>query len=418
MFRQLLFTVPTNERVSTLFFARVSTVHAAGARCLVPPSPFPPPPRFCRMLLARRTQLLEAGTTVPSCWRRHARHVPVRRLPVPRAEKRLDVVILGSPNAGKSVLLNTLVQTKLAATTRKRHTTRNEILGVFNHRNVQLAFYDTPGFVSSAEALKQDVKTLRNLAATAAAKADVALLVVDATWSFNRASQQDTFAEMAKLAFDSVATEVVLVLNKVDLVFPKTQLLETTFSLVSLINGVKLGPGGADRAQLDTTTFMISALKDDGVTDLKNYLISISQLKPWVIPKNQKQLAPQGLNLEANAVTNLSLEERVEEIVLEAMMEHTHEEIPYIADIACKSISNLTPTRLRIDIDIRVDSPSQQRIIVGQQGRTLLKIRSSASEILERAIGKQVILYLWVLLRAGAGETSPSSAEPNRAHNE
>jgi GTP-binding protein Era len=339
---------------------------------------------------------------------RHVRHVPARRLPVPRAEKRLDVVILGSPNAGKSVLLNTLVQTKLAATTRKRHTTRNEILGVFNHRNVQLAFYDTPGFVSSAEALKQDVKTLRNLAAAAAAKADVALLVVDATWNFERPAHQDTFAEMAKLAMTSVTTEVVLVLNKVDLVFPKTQLLETTYALVSLINGVKLGPGGADRAELDTTTFMISALKDDGVTDLKNYLISISKPKPWVIPRNQKQLVPSGLNLEADAVTTLSLEERVEEIILEAMMDNTHEEIPYIADIACKSISNLTPTRLRIDIDIKVDSPSQQRIIVGQQGRTLLKIRSCASEVLERALGKQVILYLWVLLRS-AGE-SPSSS--------
>jgi len=339
---------------------------------------------------------------------RHVRHVPARRLPVPRAEKRLDVVILGSPNAGKSVLLNTLVQTKLAATTRKRHTTRNEILGVFNHRNVQLAFYDTPGFVSSAEALKQDVKTLRNLAAAAAAKADVALLVVDATWNFGRPAHQDTFAEMAKLAMTSVTTEVVLVLNKVDLVFPKTQLLETTYALVSLINGVKLGPGGADRAELDTTTFMISALKDDGVTDLKNYLISISKPKPWVIPRNQKQLVPSGLNLEADAVTTLSLEERVEEIILEAMMDNTHEEIPYIADIACKSISNLTPTRLRIDIDIKVDSPSQQRIIVGQQGRTLLKIRSCASEVLERALGKQVILYLWVLLRS-AGE-SPSSS--------
>ena len=65
---------------------------------------------------------------------RHARYVPKKRLPVPRTEKRLDIVILGSPNAGKSVLLNTLVQTKLAATTRKRHTTGSEILGVFNHR--------------------------------------------------------------------------------------------------------------------------------------------------------------------------------------------------------------------------------------------------------------------------------------------
>src|SRR5687767_632033 len=63
------------------------------------------------------------------------------KLPVPKTQKRLDVVILGVPNVGKSVLLNAMLKTKLAATSRKRHTTRNEILGVFNHRNVQLAFY-------------------------------------------------------------------------------------------------------------------------------------------------------------------------------------------------------------------------------------------------------------------------------------
>ena len=332
---------------------------------------------------------------------RSIRHMPVRRLPIPRAEKRLDIVILGSPNAGKSVLLNTLVQTKLAATTRKKHTTRNEILGVFNHRNVQLAFYDTPGFVRSTEALKADLKTLRNLAATAAAKADVALLVVDATINFERTAYQDTFAEMTKLALDCCSTEVILVLNKVDLVIPKTRLLDVTYSLVSLINGVKLGPEGADKAQLDTTTFMISALKDDGVTDLKNYLISISQSKPWMIPRNQKSLAPKGFETNDDAITNMSLEERIEEIILEAMMENTHEEIPYIADIICKSISHLTPTRVRIDIDIKVDSPSQQRIIVGHQGRTLVKMRSTASEMLEKILGKQVILYLWIVLRSG-----------------
>ena len=69
----------------------------------------------------------------------------MKSLPIPNFEKRLDIVILGHTNVGKSVLLNTLVNSKIAATSRKRNTTRMEILGVYNHRNVQLAFYDTPG---------------------------------------------------------------------------------------------------------------------------------------------------------------------------------------------------------------------------------------------------------------------------------
>ena len=127
--------------------------------------------------------------------------------------------------------------------------------------------------------------------------------------------------------------------------------------LVSLINGVKLGPEMQHLAQLDTTTFMISALKDDGVIDLKNYLLSIAVEKPWLIPKEE-------------GVTDLTIEERVEQIVLEMMLDHTHNEIPYIADIQCKSLADLSSTRVKIEVDIKVDSGGQQRIVVGHQGRT------------------------------------------------
>jgi GTP-binding protein Era len=325
---------------------------------------------------------------------RHARYTPSRKLPVPKTEKRLDIVILGSPNAGKSVLLNTLVQEKLAATTRKRHTTRSEILGVFNHRNVQLAFYDTPGFIRSSDATKQDVKALRDLALSATHKADVVLLVVDAALDCGRLRYQDTFAEMVQIALDNAKTELILVLNKVDLVFPKSDLLDTTFKLGSLINGVKLGPDGAQDAQLDTTTFMVSAQLDDGVIDLKNYLISISKNKPWIIGSPET-----AIDKKTNVVTDMTTEQRIEEIILEHLMENTHEEIPYIADIQCKSIASLSKSKIKIEVDIRVDSGSQQRIIVGQQGRTLVKIRSGASVALEKILGKLVILYLYIVVR-------------------
>ena len=353
-----------------------------------------------------------------------------RKLPTPRMEKRLDVAILGPPNAGKSVLINTLVKTKLAATSRKRHTTRREILGVFNHRNVQLAFYDTPGYLSRSESNTSDVKVLRSFSLSTVRKADVVLLVMDAARDLSP-TQKDSFAEMVRVAIDNAEIEVILVLNKVDLVVPKPRLLDTTRQLVSLVNGVKLGPDGADRAQLDTTTFMISALQNDGVIDLKNYLISLARPREWLVPKGQ-------------GPTLLSLEERVEQIVLEMLLDHTHEEIPYIADIECISIkgstvgenslnnnnnknnssssnnnnynssssnkndnnsigdSNTAGKRsLRIDVNIWVDTGAQERIIVGQQGRTLVKIRAAAVDALEKILDRRVILFLWAKRRSG-----------------
>ena len=322
---------------------------------------------------------------------RHARYVPARKIPVPSTEKRLDVVILGYPNVGKSTLLNALVETKLAATTRKKHTTRGEILGVFNHRNVQLAFYDTPGFVQNTDAKRGAVSQLRNIAAASALKADVILLVVDASVRTNFPRYQTAFTEMVQIALDNAKTEIVLVLNKVDLVVPKSNLLDTTFTLVSLINGVKLGPEGAAKAILDTTTFMISATEDDGIIDLKNYLIAVAKPKKWTIPKIKDK--------KSSAVTDMSNEERVQETVLEMMLENTHDEIPYIARIDCKSISDLNITRCRIEVDIIVDTKRQQKIVIGHNGRTLVKIRSAAVSRLQSILEKEVILILNILVR-------------------
>jgi GTP-binding protein Era len=192
-----------------------------------------------------------------------------------------------------------------------------------------------------------------------------------------------------RIGLEKSKIELILILNKVDLVEPKEILLEVTREYVSLINGIKLGPEKAHLAQLDTTVFMISSLHNDGVIDIKNYLISIAPMRPWIIDKKQ-------------GITDMSDEDRVEEMVLEALMENTHDEIPYIADINCKSIKQIHENQLRIEVDIAVESNSQQKIIIGQQGRTLVSIRQSAVEQLEKIFKKEIILFLWIVLNPRA----------------
>jgi GTP-binding protein Era len=68
--------------------------------------------------------------------------------PVPVDKQRsLWVAIVGEPNVGKSVLLNRVVGEKVSAVSPKYNTTRQRVLGVRTHGDVQLVFSDTPGFV-------------------------------------------------------------------------------------------------------------------------------------------------------------------------------------------------------------------------------------------------------------------------------
>lgn len=364
--------------------------------------------------------------------RKMARMRPRRSRIEKSSELRVDCVILGRPNAGKSVLLNSLIETKVAATNRKRHTTRGEILGVYNRRNTQIAFYDTPGYVFGQDAQSSQMKALRAISIQTVKKADVVILCVDAAISSLNDRQQDSFVEMVKVAYQNAKTEVVLVLNKVDLVNPKTKLLETTRQLVSLINGVKYNEEEADEASLDTTTFMVSALHNDGTKDLREYLGTLATKKSWILPrlsfphlastpiadadsdsspvdenedveetilKNTASTMPDRLIASRRNVTSLTPKQRVDEIILEKMLSETHEEIPYIADIRTRNIRRLTPTRLRIDVDIYVDTGAQQRIVVGHGARTLLAIRQKAVKVLEPMFGREVILMLWVKTR-------------------
>ena len=327
---------------------------------------------------------------------RYLRNMLPRKIPVPITEKRLDITIIGTPNSGKSTLLNCLINNRLAACNRKSHTTRNKILGVYNHRNIQLAFYDTPGFIGLTNSMKKDERILRDLAVEATFQSDVVIILVDAVKRITP-QYENTFAEMAKIALEQSSQELILVLNKVDLVIEKYDLLDTTRKLVSIINGVKLGPERAKEACLDTTTFMISASENDGVIDIKNYLSSLAIRKPWVIPKGK-------------GITDMTIQERVEELVLEVLMNHTHDEIPYIADIDCCSITDINSNRVKIDVNIYVDSGAQQKIIIGAKGRTLVKVRQEVVVALEVLFKKDVILFLWVKHRGEEGK-SDSSAE-------
>jgi GTP-binding protein Era len=167
-------------------------------------------------------------------------------------KKRLDVAIVGAPNAGKSQFLNCVTNTTIAAVSRKRHTTRNGILATHSRGDSQLVFIDTPGFVQCKT--KKDEGMIGDLirgARDGMDRADYTLVVVDAAKKIDdqlreelamlmiAANQARGRVEDVALDSDGKLVEVVddeidhitrekfaIVLNKVDLVNPKPLLLD------------------------------------------------------------------------------------------------------------------------------------------------------------------------------------------------
>ena len=87
------------------------------------------------------------------------------------------IALLGSPNVGKSTLLNALVGTKIAIVSKKPQTTRNRITGVVTREDFQMIFMDPPGLHTPKNKLGEFmVKT----AEQAARDVDAVLFVVDA----------------------------------------------------------------------------------------------------------------------------------------------------------------------------------------------------------------------------------------------
>ena len=88
------------------------------------------------------------------------------------------VSIIGRPNVGKSTLLNSLINQKIAITSNKPQTTRNIIQGIYNEEGYQIVFVDTPGIHKPINKLG---KILNKEAQSLTRDVDAILFVVDAS---------------------------------------------------------------------------------------------------------------------------------------------------------------------------------------------------------------------------------------------
>ena len=267
------------------------------------------------------------------------------------------VSIIGRPNVGKSTLLNSLINAKVAITSDKAQTTRNIIQGIYNEKDIQIVFVDTPGIHKPVSKLG---KVLNKQSYSLTKDVDAILFVVDA---------KDGLGKGDKYIINSLEknkTPVILVLNKIDKM--------TTAELMKRINEYK-----------DLFAFSdivpVSALKKDNINRLisvvKNYLTD-----------NVKYF-------DDDIYTSNSVKFMISEIVREKLLNVTSEEIPH--SLTCYTVSYVDKGNIiNVNVDIIVDRDSIKKIIIGKKGERLKEVGSLSRVEIEKLVGKQVYLELFV----------------------
>lgn len=268
------------------------------------------------------------------------------------------VSIIGRPNVGKSTLINTIINRKVAITSNVSGTTRNIIQGIYNDSDTQIVFVDTPGIHKPINRLG---KVLNKEALALTNDVDLILFVVDVASGIGKG---DMFI-LESLKNNDVP--VILVLNKIDEITTE-KLFKTIDEFKDIYPFVEVVP--------------TSGLKNDNV----DHLISVIK----------KYLHDEVKYFPDEYYTSSSMKFMASEIVREKLLQVTEDEIPH--SITC--ITTLFEEKkdiVNISVDIIVDRDNIKRIIIGKNGSRLKMVGTLArTEIESELVGKKVYLELFV----------------------
>jgi len=270
------------------------------------------------------------------------------------------VALVGRPNAGKSTLMNHLLEEKVAIVSNKPQTTRHRIVGILSNERGQMVFYDTPGVHKPLHRLNRQMV---RYAMDALNDADVVCLLVDV-------SQKPGAGDAYMLEVIGKAREPrVLVLNKVDLLRDKKALLPV------IDRYAKTG--------LFAEIVPLSAKTGDGADRLLEIL--------WErLPEGEPLFDPELLTIHPE---RFLVAERIREKVLEL----TSDELPFSTAVKIERWEDEEERPLtRIYATILVERPGQKKIVVGHQGQMIKNIGTAARIDLEEYLGRKVYLELFV----------------------
>tara|TARA_B100001989_G_C24504941_1_gene446963 strand:+ start:68 stop:943 length:876 start_codon:yes stop_codon:yes gene_type:complete len=264
------------------------------------------------------------------------------------------VNIIGYPNAGKSTLINSLLNDKLSIITEKAQTTRHKILGIENTDNYQLIFTDNPGLTKPANIVHEYMNKKVKESIT---DGDIILYVVDLS---SKSINYDDLNNKLK----KIKVPLIVVLNKIDKV--DQQILE---------NVSKWWMKEFNNAEIWT----ISALKNFNIQNLKERIVKLLPEGPKYFPDDQW--------------TDKSERFFVNEIIREKIFKNYKDEIPYSSEVITEKFKYRNKI-FRIYCSIVVERNSQKAIIIGNKGLTLKNLASQSRIELEKFFNQKVFLEI------------------------
>lgn len=269
------------------------------------------------------------------------------------------VAIIGKPNAGKSTILNSILERDVSIVTDKAQTTRNAIRGIYDDDEYQIVFVDTPGIHKARHSLG---KIMNQDAFDSTKGVDAIILVVDASLKFTEA---DEFI-IRSLPKD-VAT--IVAINKIDLIkLPQAEAIKQIYK-----NNIP-----------DAKIIELSAKNGFGIEDILNAVKPLMNEGPRYYPKD--------------TISDKDSSFYVSEVVREKLLLLLREEVPHELAVRVDEIKNKKEA-VYIRATIIVDKDSHKGIVIGKNGSKIKEIGKRARKTLEKYFNKNMFLELFVSVK-------------------
>lgn len=279
-------------------------------------------------------------------------------------QKSAFVAIIGRPNAGKSSIMNRLLGQKVVIVSDKPQTTRTRVMGVLTVGDNQYVFVDTPGFHKPRTVLGENmVKAVGD----GMSDVELCLLIVDA-----EKKPSEIEKELCK-KLKKGKQPAILVINKIDLIKEKTDLLSVILEYNKLYDFAAVVP--------------VSAKNGDGFDSLMEEF---------------DKFAEDGIHMfDEDTLTDQPERVLAAEFIREKLLRTLDKEIPHGTAVVIERFKDRDDGILDIDATIFCEKKTHKGIIIGKGGETLKRVGTLARRDMENFFGCKVNLNCWVKVREG-----------------